>query len=96
MKSPDEVDRLLTTCEATAEQLRGLNQHHHLLSYDFDAATTEEERQNLKNRFFQNFGPKTVTRESVGETVYIILSLDSLLCELVTAVTLEKMKRGLL
>lgn len=96
MRSPDEIDRLLTSCESQAELLRSLNSNHPLLEYDFDTVSTQAEKEALKKRFFESFGPTTVTRESIGEVVYILLSLDKLLCELTTAVVIEKMRRGLL
>ena len=93
METPKELDRLFIICELTAEELRLLNPDDPLLAYDFDLVSDQEEYESLKKRFFDNFGPLTVVREYTSEEVFVILSLESYLIELSTALALQKMKR---
>lgn len=92
MEESKEIDRLFTICESTAEDLRQLNQSDPLLAYDFDTVTCEVEREALKKRFFDNFGPSPTIKESVSEEVFVIASLYNFLGQLNSAVDLQKMK----
>ena len=88
MKVPNQIDELLNICEALCEHLRTLSPHDELLGYDFDKTTNEEEKEALKKRFFENFGPKYTSIEIEGEEMYIILSLVNYYNQLVSTVTM--------
>ena len=89
MKVPNQIDELLNICEALCEHLRTLSPHDELLGYDFDKTTNEEEKEALKKRFFENFGPKYTTVRDAGEEIYIIMSLTNFRCKLLAVIAIK-------
>lgn len=94
MEETKEIDRLLLICESTAEDLRQLDEHNPLLTYDFDKVQTDFEKEALKERFFNNFGPAPTIKEYVSEEIFVILCLYNFLGRLNQAVVSQRMKRS--
>lgn len=94
METPSHLDALYTVCHALGDILKFYNANHELLQYDLEGVTSEEEKENIADKFYLSFAPVWVDIKHPSEDD-LVLALYMYYLALEAAIICEKARDGI-